>query len=76
MSQLSVPVNDARALLNEETGEFVLEARLANGQEVRFASKPDPETLAELREAMTNQTPEPVKPKRRRTTKTKEATPQ
>lgn len=74
MSAISVPVNDARALLDEETGEFVLEARLANGQEVRFASKPSPETLAELREAMTTPAPVPVKPKRRRTQKPKETT--
>lgn len=70
MSAISVPVNDARALLDEETGEFVLEARLANGQEVRFASKPSPETLAELRSAMT--APAPVKPKRRRKAATEE----
>lgn len=63
MSVISVPVNDARALLDEDSGEFAIEVRLANGAEVRFASTPDAETLASLKSAMTEA---PVKPKRRR----------
>lgn len=73
MSIISAPVNDARAVLDEDTGEFAIEVRLANGAEVRFASTPDPETLASLREALTTPAPEPVKPKRRRARKTPSA---
>lgn len=65
MSVISAPVNDARALLDEETGEFTIEVRLATGHEVKFTSKPAAETIAELKEALTAPAPEPVKPKRK-----------
>lgn len=70
MSVIAAPVNDARAVLDEDTGEFAIEVRLANGTELRFASQPDPETLASLRKALTDT---PVKPKRRRKPKTPSA---
>lgn len=62
MSLITASVNDARASLDEETGEFSIEVRLANGAELRFASQPDPQTLASLRAALTGE----VKKKRRR----------
>lgn len=74
MSVIAVEVIDARAVLDEETGVFSLQARLRNGQEVHFSSKPSAETLDALREALTSPVPEPVKPKRRRTKKTPSAT--
>ena len=74
MSVISVPVVDARALVDPDAGSFTLEARLANGREVRFRSTPTPELLSELLEAMKAPVPEPTapaKPSRRR--KPKEA---
>ena len=78
MSVISVPVNDARALLDAEAGTFAIEVRLANGQEVRFSSSPGEGALRELLEAMKapppEPTPEPAKPSRRRSrAKKKEA---
>lgn len=71
MSVFAVPVNDARAVLDEEAGSFTIEVRLSNGTEVQFTSNPGPDTIAELKAAMSSQ---PVKPKRRRTRrKTEEA---
>ena len=69
MSAISVGVIDARAVLDEDEGTFVLQARLANGKDVKFSSHPSVETIAELKDAMLTPLPEPVKPKRRRTTK-------
>lgn len=72
MSVIAAPVNDARAVLDEDTGEFSIEVRLANGTELRFASKPEPDTLASLKAALTAEPP--VKPKRRRKPKTPSTT--
>lgn len=76
MSVIAVPVIEARAVLDTEKGEFVLEARLKNGQEVRFASKPSPETIEALVEALTAPEPEPEsKPKRARRNRAPKETP-
>ena len=76
MSVISVPVVDARALVDADAGTFTLEARLANGREVRFRSTPTAELLSELLDAMKAPAPEPetTTAKPRRTRKKKEAT--
>ena len=66
MSLLQADVTDARAVLDEDAGQFVLQIRLANGRELRFSTSPSDEQLVELRDALTAE-PEPEKkPTRRR----------
>lgn len=66
MSVITAPVTAARAILDEESGEFAIEARLENGQELRFTSKQPAEKLAALREALSAPATKPKRRRRRR----------